>query len=282
MSVTSAPSRKRARCRSTIQAPGSPAVVTPNPTVPSSASTSTTRVPSTLMPEAAAALVVARIARHRGGDVVVDPVVALLVVVVGSPARADREGPDVGDPWRAHGAPLRARPAGRPGSCSPCCGPRARSSKLCGAPSQPTRPSISDAIPSGTVPTQSAVSANSAGAVGERADQAPLLGADRVRRQVQLRRAHADQHDPGARGPKRPARRRPSGSRPPRRPPRWRDHPTPRRPRRPGHPRSDRSPARRARRTAPGATGSHRRRPGCRPPAAGRRAGTPARSARRR
>ena len=41
--------------------------------------------------------------------------------------------------------------------------PRARSSKLCGAPSQPTRPSINDAIPSGTVPTQAAVSANSAG-----------------------------------------------------------------------------------------------------------------------
>jgi hypothetical protein len=41
--------------------------------------------------------------------------------------------------------------------------PRARSSKFCGAPSQPTRPSINDATPSGTVPTQAAVSANSAG-----------------------------------------------------------------------------------------------------------------------
>ena len=37
-------------------------------------------------------------------------------------------------------------------------------------------------------------------AVGERTDQAPLPRADRVRGQVQLRRSHADQHDPAAEG----------------------------------------------------------------------------------
>jgi len=50
MSVTAAPSKKRARCLSTMNAPISPPVVIAKPTVPSSASISTTSVPRTLMP----------------------------------------------------------------------------------------------------------------------------------------------------------------------------------------------------------------------------------------
>jgi hypothetical protein len=46
-----APSRNREKCFSTMKAPGSPPVVTPKPTVPSLASTSTTSVPSTLTPK---------------------------------------------------------------------------------------------------------------------------------------------------------------------------------------------------------------------------------------
>ncbi len=96
--------------------------------------------------EAAAALVVARIARHRGGDVVVDPVVALLIVVVRSPARADGEGADVGDAWRAHD--VRVLPAGRPGSCSPYCGPgRGRRNSAAPPPSRPGRRSATRSRP---------------------------------------------------------------------------------------------------------------------------------------
>ncbi len=51
MSVIGRPSMKRARCFSTMKAPISPAVVIAKPVVPSSASTSTTSVPSTLMPK---------------------------------------------------------------------------------------------------------------------------------------------------------------------------------------------------------------------------------------
>ena len=98
--------------------------------------------------EAAAALVIARIARHRGGDVVVDPVVALLIVVVRAPARADGEGADVGDPRRAHDCSPRVLPAGRPGSCSPCCGPgRGRRNSAAPPPSRPGRRSTTRSRP---------------------------------------------------------------------------------------------------------------------------------------
>src|SRR4029079_19097243 len=109
--------------------------------------------------EGATALGVLRIARNRGGDVVVDPVVALLIVIVGPTAGADSVCADLPNTRHA-----------QPGSCAvvggPCGNtrillavvrPLARSSKLCGAPSQPTRPSISASMPSGTVPTHAAV-----------------------------------------------------------------------------------------------------------------------------
>ena len=69
-----------------MKAPSSPPVVTAKPTVPSSASISTTSVPSTLIPKRLAALAVLGVARHRRRDVVVDPVAGGLVVVVGAAA----------------------------------------------------------------------------------------------------------------------------------------------------------------------------------------------------
>ena len=114
--------------------------------------------------------------------------------------------------------------------------PLARSSKLCGAPSQPTRPSISASMPSGTVPTHAAVCGEVVGGVGERPDQRALLCAHRVRRELQLRRAHADQARSGSPGPKRRRRRPRSGSPRPRRSPSWPDRPVWRRPPQPSPP----------------------------------------------
>jgi hypothetical protein len=84
-----------------------------------------------------------------------------LVVVVGSTAATDGEGPDVGDLRGGHAGAFCGGPWGNTKILLALLRPRARSSKLCGAPSQPTRPSISAWIPSGTVPTQSAVWTNS-------------------------------------------------------------------------------------------------------------------------
>ena len=91
-----------------MNAPISPPVVTAKPTVPSLASISTTSVPSTLMPNDCRLCAVFGIAGHRRGDVIVDPVAARLVVIVGA-AAADGEGAHLLDGGHGHDMDLRAR-----------------------------------------------------------------------------------------------------------------------------------------------------------------------------
>ena len=112
-----------------------------------------------VQPEACGGCRRIRIARHRGRDVVVDPVIALLVVIVGTTAGTDRVGADLPDPRRAQ----RDSPPADSGEGGPCGNtrillavlrPLARSSKLCGArvPADPAIDQRLDAVRDGADP----------------------------------------------------------------------------------------------------------------------------------
>ena len=134
-----------------------------------------------------------------------------------------------------------AHPAEIPGSCSPCCGLWPRSSKLCGASSQPTLTVDQrlDPVRDGADPGRGVKEVVSG--IGERPDQRSLCGADSVRRKLQLRRAHADQNDP-APSPEAANASATVALTPTASSTSWPDLRAALRLPRPGHPRTDRSP----------------------------------------
>jgi len=112
--------------------------------------------------EAAAAVCVSRVLRHRGGDVVVDPVVPLLVVVVGTAFGCHGERTNLGDLRHTHqvlSTSVSGAPPGKTRILLLSLWPLASSVKLASAPSNPTRPSISLCSGASVVPTHAAVSA---------------------------------------------------------------------------------------------------------------------------
>ena len=112
--------------------------------------------------KASAAVRVARVLRHRGGDVVVDPVVPLLVVVVGAAFGGHGVRTNQGDLRHTHQvlSPVVAGvPPGKTRILLALLCPLASSVKLASAPSNPMRPSISLCSGASVVPTQAAVSA---------------------------------------------------------------------------------------------------------------------------
>src|SRR5674476_203644 len=112
--------------------------------------------------KAAAAVCISRVLRHRGGDVVVDPVVPLLVVVVGAAFGCHGERTNLGDLRHTHqvlSTSVSGVPPGKTRILLALLWPLASSVKLASAPSNPTRPSISLCSGASVVPTHAAVSA---------------------------------------------------------------------------------------------------------------------------
>src|SRR3954467_11656182 len=102
MSVTGRPSMNRARCFSTMKAPISPAVVTAKGDRAVVCLDLDDQRSKHVDPKGLAALPVLGIARHRRGDVIINPVTFGLVVIV-SPSTPNGVGADLFDLGHRHG-----------------------------------------------------------------------------------------------------------------------------------------------------------------------------------